>query len=116
MFDIHIHVRPNGRCPFTEYVESIRRSGGLASATRITRVVEALEDMGSQALVSLRRSEKMNDVWQLRSGPHRIFYFWDRSNRRYVILNGFRKRTERTPRREIQRAERLMQEYFRFDS
>ena len=40
----------------------------------------------------------MNDVWQLRPGHHRIFYFWNAQAGRYVLLNGFHKESGRTPR------------------
>ena len=112
-YEVHIYVRPNGRCPFTEYVQGVSRSGDSASVDRIARVVRDLENLGSQQMVRLRKAEKMNDVWQLRPGPHRIFYAWDADNQRYVILHGFRKQTARTPRRELQRAERLLREYYK---
>ena len=62
-------------------------------------------------MVRQRNAEKMNDVWQLRAGSHRIFYAWDAVHEQYVLLNGFRKQSERTLRRELRRAERLLQEY-----
>ena len=55
----------------------------------------------------------MNDVWQLRSGRHRLFYFWDDILSRYVILNGFLKQSRQTPRGELLRAERLRTDYYR---
>ena len=116
MYDIHVHTRPNGRSPFKEYVAKLRRTGDSASANRITRAVRDLENLGSQDLVRLKKAEKMNDVWQLRSGSHRIFYAWDAGSQKYVILHGFRKRAARTPTRELQRAERLMREYARSNS
>ena len=112
MYDVHLHTRRNGRCPFSEYMESIQRSGDSAGLKQVTRAVRDLENLGSQHLVRLRKAEKMNDVWQLRVGSHRVFYFWDHPRQRYVVLHGFRKRTARTPRRELQRAERLMREYY----
>ena len=90
-YDVHAHVRPNGRCPFIDYVESIRRSGSVRDAERINAAVDDLREYGSQRSVRLRRAEKMNDVWQIRSGSHRVFYFWDRSSQRYVLLQGYRK-------------------------
>lgn len=48
---------------------------------------------------------------QLRPGHHRVFYFWDDSSARYVLLNGFLKQSRRTPAAEIERAEALRTEY-----
>ena len=112
-YDVHYHVRPNGGCPFTEYMETLRRYGSTRDVERINAAVDDLREYGSQRSVRLRRAEKMNDVWQIRSGSHRVFYFWDRSSQRYILLQGYRKQSSRTPRRELQRAERLMREYYR---
>lgn len=66
--------------------------------------------MGTAGLVKISLSEKMNDVWQLRPGKFRVFYFWDDKRQRYVLLNGYRKATRKTPPGEMERAERLMEE------
>lgn len=45
-------------------------------------------------------------LFELKSGSVRVFYFyWGRGN--MVLTHGFVKRTPRTPRQEIDRAERL---------
>lgn len=110
MYDVHLYIRPNGRCPAKEYIDGIIRSGRKADSARIDGLLVQLRMEGSQRLVRSRRAEKMNDVWQLRSGRHRLFYFWDDLLNRYVILNGFLKQSRQTPRRELLRAERLRAE------
>ena len=81
------------------------------TAANIGALVDRLRESGSDELVKMRRAEKMNDVWQLRSGAHRIFYFWHAAAQRYVILNGFRKKTRKTPQQELERAENLRLEH-----
>jgi len=51
------------------------------------------------------------ELWELRPGPFRIFYYWDEQEQNYVLLNGFRKKSRETPSQEIERAERLMAEH-----
>jgi len=41
----------------------------------------------------------------------RVFCFFD-GDKLVVLLSGFQKKTQKTPKREIDRAIRLMQEYF----
>ncbi|MGS0534389.1 type II toxin-antitoxin system RelE/ParE family toxin (plasmid) [Bacillus mycoides] len=42
-------------------------------------------------------------IWELRPGNHRIFFFmWE--NNRIVLLHSFRKKTRKTPKREIEKA------------
>ncbi|MCE2462585.1 MAG: type II toxin-antitoxin system RelE/ParE family toxin [Dehalococcoidia bacterium] len=58
-------------------------------------------------------ARKLNDVWELRRGSQRIFYFWDGTTQRYILLNGYKKQRGKGDRHEIQRAERLRQDYLR---
>ena len=111
MYSVVFHHRRNGAVPYEEYVRSVYRAGQKTEAARIRAFVERLGREGSQRLVSRRWAEKMNDVWQLRAGQHRIFYFWHPEAERYVILNGYRKRSRRTPRSELARAESLRAEH-----
>ena len=111
MYPVVFHQRPNGAIPYEEHVQSVYHAGQKNEAARIRAFVERLGQEGSQRLVARRWAEKMNDVWQLRAGQHRIFYFWHSETERYVILNGFRKRSRRTPRPELARAESLRAEY-----
>ena len=70
-----------------------------------------LKEFGSARLVAMGLAEKMNDVWQLRVGAHRLFYFWHVDAQRYVALNGFLKKTPKTPPSDLERAEALRAEH-----
>lgn len=109
--DIVFHRRANGSCPYEEYVGGVIHGGSKKEAARIGALVDQLRELGSDELVKMRRAEKMNDVWQLRSGVHRVFYFWYAAIQRYVVLNGFRKQTRKTPKQELERAESLRLEH-----
>ena len=106
-YSVHLYIAPNGRCPAREYIDELIRSGRRRDSALIERVFAQLRESGSRELVKIGRAEKMNDVWQLRAGRHRQFYFWDAASGAYVILNGFLKQSRRTPRGELRRAERL---------
>lgn len=111
MYAIVPHRRPDGSYPYEEYVRNVYYSGRKRDAAKIRALVDLLSGLGSQQLIAMRKAEKMNDVWQLRPGSHRIFYFWHAQARRYVLLNGFRKKSGRTPRSELNRAESLRTEH-----
>lgn len=108
---LEFHLRPNGSCPYNEYVQRVFQSGKKKDAARIRATVDRLTQSGSDGLAKMGLAEKMNDVWQLRIGVHRIFYFWHSAIRRYVILNGFQKQTRKTPPAELRRAEALRVEH-----
>jgi phage-related protein len=48
---------------------------------------------------------------KLASNIWRVFCFFDKG-KLVVLLNGFQKKTQKTPKKEIERANRLMSEYF----
>ena len=52
-------------------------------------------------------------VTLLRDGSdiYRIFCFFDKGNL-IILLNGFLKKTDKTPKNEIEKAERLKQKYY----
>lgn len=45
------------------------------------------------------------------SDIYRIFCFFDEGNL-VILLNGFQKKTDKTPKNEIEKAERLMKKYY----
>ena len=110
MYQLELHTRPNGSCPYNEYVNMVFRSGTKREAAKIRATVERLKKDGSESLTKQGLSEKMNDVWQLGVGAHRIFYFWHTDARLYVILNAFRKQSRKTPPAELHRPEALRAE------
>jgi phage-related protein len=111
MSDLFFHVRPGGSCPYEEYVRQVFASGRRKEAAKIRAHVNRLAKDGSQQLAVMKWAEKMNSAWQLRPGHHRIFYFWDDIEKSYVMLNGYEKKTKKTPPGGLARAERLMTEH-----
>ncbi|WP_262151828.1 type II toxin-antitoxin system RelE/ParE family toxin [Chryseobacterium foetidum] len=55
-----------------------------------------------------------NGIYEIRveyaSNIYRVFSFFDRGNL-IVLVNGFQKKTQKTPKQELQKAEELKQEY-----
>ena len=54
-------------------------------------------------------------LWEIRvsanNGIYRIFCFFDKGNI-IILLNAFQKKTQKTPKKEIEKAERLKKEYY----
>ncbi|MCF6270497.1 MAG: type II toxin-antitoxin system RelE/ParE family toxin [Melioribacteraceae bacterium] len=48
---------------------------------------------------------------KLGSNIWRVFCFFD-EGKLVILLNGFTKKTQKTPKNEIEKAKRLMQEYY----
>lgn len=55
-----------------------------------------------------------NEIWELRPLRDRIlFASW--SNNKFILLSVFMKQTQKTPRREIEKAKELLKDYKRRD-
>ena len=56
-----------------------------------------------------------NGLWEIRvkfgSNIFRIFCFFDKGNL-VILLHGFQKKTQKTHKKEIKKAERLKKEYY----
>ncbi len=65
--------------------------------------------------VYMKKIEGTDGLYELRiqaaSDIFRVFCFFD-SGRLVVLLSGFQKKTQKTPSREINKAEILMREYY----
>lgn len=67
---------------------------------------------------NLFKKLKGTDIWELRTLYngicYRLFAFWDTEKRSLVVAtHGIVKKTQKTPKKEIEKAERIRNEYFR---
>jgi phage-related protein len=63
----------------------------------------------------LKHLTNTDGLWEVRvaagNGIFRIFCFFDDGNL-IILLSGFQKKTQKTPKNEIKKAERLKKEYY----
>ena len=63
-------------------------------------------------LLSTNMMDNIEDgIYELRTGKYRIFCYFDVPRNRFVLLNGFRKVTRKTPESEKTAARGLVAEY-----
>lgn len=64
--------------------------------------------------------KKLNDeIWEFRTlhkrTQYRLFAFWDKTNKKETLVistHGIEKKTQKTPKKEIKKAESLRKQYF----
>ena len=82
---------------------------------KIIKVLDILETVERVPITFLKYIEGTNGLFEVRvqlgSDIFRIFCCFD-GNRLVVLFSGFQKKTQKTPPREIDRAVRIMNEYF----
>ena len=79
---------------------------------KIIEAIETLERIPENYLKSITGTKGLYEARiSLASNIWRVFCFFDKG-RLVILLNGFAKKTQKTPKREIEKALRLMNDYF----
>ena len=71
---------------------------------QIAQYIQLLEDHGTYLGENITKHIE-EDIWELRPGNNRVLFFYHKDDT-YVLLHLFRKRTQKTPRSEIEKAKR----------
>lgn len=79
---------------------------------KVIEIIETYERVPTQYLKAIKGSDGLFEARiKLASNIWRVFCFFDKGQL-VILLNGFTKKTQKTPKKEINKAERLMKEYF----
>ncbi|MFA9188871.1 type II toxin-antitoxin system RelE/ParE family toxin [Flavobacterium sp. FBOR7N2.3] len=82
---------------------------------KIFKIIEAIETLERIPSNYLKSMEGTNGLYeariQLASNIWRVFCFFD-NGKLVILLNGFQKKTQKTPKNEIEKALRLMNQYY----
>lgn len=102
----------NGYSESQEYIYKLKEKSQKSKDARIklNKIVEyldILETYGTQVGEPYIKHLE-GELYELRPIRDRFFFFYKQENK-YIILNHFVKMTQKTPRREIEKALKLMQ-------
>ncbi|MCA1764521.1 MAG: type II toxin-antitoxin system RelE/ParE family toxin [Cryomorphaceae bacterium] len=79
---------------------------------KVVEIIETYERIPSTYLKAIAGTDGLFEARiKLGSNIWRVFCFFDKG-RLVILLNGFTKKTQKTPKKEIDRATRLMTEYY----
>ena len=100
---------------FKNYFEDFLLAQPIKVQDKIFKIIEAietLERLPSNYLKFMSGTEGLYEARiQLGSNIWRVFCFFD-NDKLVILLNGFQKKTQKTPKSEIDKALRLMTEYY----
>ncbi len=101
---------------YRDYFEEFFEKQTQRVRDKIIKVLDIIEQIERVPVTYLKYIEGTNGLFEIRvqlgNDIFRIFCFFD-GNKMVVLLCGFQKKTQKTPRKEIERAERIMTEYYR---
>ncbi|MEW6194224.1 MAG: type II toxin-antitoxin system RelE/ParE family toxin [Bacteroidota bacterium] len=94
----------NNKIPVEEFLESLSDK----QAEKILWVLRIIKELDRIPIEYFKKLESANDIWEVRVGSgnneFRLLGFWYESN--FIVLtNGFRKKSQKTPKTEIELSE-----------
>lgn len=97
------------------YFEEFLNQQTIKIQDKIFKIIDAIETLERIPSNYLKHIAGTNGLYeariQLGSDIWRVFCFFD-SGKLVILLNGFQKKTQKTPIREIKKAVKLMEEYY----
>lgn len=116
MFEIVFYEDENGKSDVEEFIDELTDKASTNKDARIQLdqieyALNRLEDKGT--LAGYNFVDKLtDDIWEITPGVNRVLFFtWD--GNKFVLLSHFRKKTQKTPMREIKKAEQRRKDWLK---
>jgi len=110
LFEIEFYSK-NDHSPLFEFFKSIPKK----DAAKIYKEIDMLQEFGlSLGMPYIKKLVNCNGLWELRvkhsTNNYRVLYFTVK-NSKIVLLNAFLKKTQKTPKKELDKAVTYMNDY-----
>jgi len=114
MFNVENYTSESGRDYIREYLEKLAKDNKRNDLNQILETVKNLSEYGPDLKKHFPKLVKHieADLYELRPGRNRIFYFYFKQNG-YVLLHAYYKKTREAPDRELNLARKRLKEYKR---
>ena len=114
MYIVEFYEKNNGESEIWNFLEELRSKAATNKDARIqfnqiSLYIELLQNSGKKLPENITKHIE-DDIWELRPGANRVLYFYCDSNT-FILLHHFRKKTQKTPRREIAQAKAERDDY-----
>lgn len=114
MYRIEFYEDKNGKSDVADFIRNLNAKAATSKESRINfnkivAYLDMLEEMGTRIGEPVTKHLD-GEIWELRPLRNRFLYAYYKDNR-FVILHHFLKKTQKTPRREIEQAKRNLQDY-----
>ena len=112
MYDIEIYENENGRSEVKEYIRGLKEKNNKDSRVKFEKIIAYIRMLKEYGLSLGEPYIKhiQNEIWELRPLRDRIL-FGTYENNKFILLTVFIKRTQKTPKKEIEKAKRYLNFY-----
>lgn len=116
MFTIEFYETASGESDVWDFLEELRKKSTTSKDARIQYnqilfYIDLLSKNGTWMPEKITKNI-YEDIWELRPGNNRVFYFYYRDNT-FVLLHHFRNKSMQTPPKEIERAKKERDDYIK---
>lgn len=112
MYSIRFYKDKDGREPLKEYLKELGAKPDKNSRINFNKIrdyIKILSEYGTRAGEPYVKHLD-GEIWELRPLRNRILFFaYD--GKQYILLSHFIKKTQKTPKREIEKAKNLINDY-----
>lgn len=112
MYSIRFYKDKNGKEPLKEYLQELGSRTDKNSRINFNKIRDYIKTL---SIYGTRAGEPFvkhisGEIWELRPLRNRILFFaYD--GEQIILLSHFIKKTQKTPKKEIEKAQNLMTEY-----
>lgn len=103
MREIHFYRTAGGGCPVEEFLDGL----GPKQAQKVAWVLRLVKELPLVPKQYFKKLEGTDELWEVRAefggDAFRRLGFWD-AGRLIILTNGFAKKTQKTPERELELA------------
>lgn len=114
MYEIEFYQDKSGKSEIVDYIKELNTKAVTNKECRINfnkivAYMDMLEEMGTRVGEPVTKHLD-GEIWELRPLKNRFLYAYYKDNR-FIMLHHFIKKTQKTPKREIERAKRNLKDY-----
>jgi phage-related protein len=99
---------------YKDYIEKFFLAQSEKTKAKIIWTIQLIEEIERVPETYLKHIESTDGLYEIRikqgSNIFRIFCFFDQG-KLIILVNGFKKKTQKTPKQEIDKAHKIMEEY-----
>lgn len=114
MYIVEFYTNADGRSEIWDFLEELRVKSRTSKDARIqyrqlTLYIQLLQNNGTRLPNNIVKHLE-EDIWELRPGNNRVLFFYYKCGT-FVLLHQFRKKSQKTPRHELNKAKSERNDY-----
>ena len=114
MYIVEIYENKEGKSEIKDYIRNLQQRDNKDCNIKINKIISYIRMLSEKGLSLgipyIKHIDK--DIWELRPLRDRILFAYC-DNNKFVLLSIFIKKTQKTPKKEIIKAKKLLEDYKR---